>query len=113
MKQKTKNKITEWYSVDEYSCLEWNKSENIQRKTLETILRINMREKLIYFTLWNAYKESRLEFLVVPIIVSSYSMADAMGLDGELASQAILISTILSIVTIFSAVFLFNYFSLL
>ena len=48
-----------------------------------------------------------------PIAVSSYSMADAMGLDGELASQAILISTVLSIVTIFSAVFLFNYFSLL
>ena len=48
-----------------------------------------------------------------PVAVSSYSMAVVLGCDGELASQAVLVSTLASIFTFFLWVFSFRLLDLL
>ncbi len=48
-----------------------------------------------------------------PVAVSSYSMAVVLGCDGELASQAVLVSTLMSIFTFFAWVFSFRLLDLL
>lgn len=46
--------------------------------------------------------------LAAPCAVSSYTMAESMGSDGELAGNAVIFTTTLSVITIFAWLFLFK-----
>ncbi|MDR1795503.1 MAG: AEC family transporter [Erysipelotrichaceae bacterium] len=63
------------------------------------------------------YRDLSLVTLMVvfasPNAIASYSMAEAMGADGELASQGLLLSTVFCILTIFTWVFVFSFFGLI
>ena len=43
-----------------------------------------------------------------PVAVSSYTMAANMGGDGELAGEYVVLSTVLSIGTLFAFIFVYN-----
>lgn len=74
---------------------------------------------LVFLSLavWLGYQGVELISLMIvfaaPNAVSSYSMAEAMGADGELASQGLLLTTCFSILTIFLWVFAFSSFGLI
>lgn len=58
----------------------------------------------------------RFVFLIMsgaPIAVSSYTMAASMGGDGELAGEYVVLSTVLSIGTLFGFIFAYNMFGLI
>ena len=54
-------------------------------------------ERFVYF-----------EMFATPVATASYSMAQNMGGDGELAGQLVVLSTAASVITIFLWVFLFT-----
>ena len=64
---------------------------------IATVLGFNNLERFILFELY-----------ATPVATASYSMAQNMGGDGELAGQFVVISTAASVVTIFLWVFLFT-----
>ena len=64
---------------------------------IATVLGFNNLERFILFELY-----------ATPVATASYSMAQNMGGDGELAGQFVVLSTTASVVTIFLWVFLFT-----
>ena len=64
---------------------------------IATVLGFNNLERFILFELY-----------ATPVATASYSMAQNMGGDGELAGQFVVLSTAASVVTIFLWVFLFT-----
>lgn len=96
--------------------------ENVAENKKELIASVSARlviMPLLCLTAALALGYRRLELVSLlaiyasPNAVSSYSMAEAMGADGELASQGLLMSTVCCILTIFLWVFSFSQLGLI